>query len=380
MSTIAWIDFDRAERDRINKILDLFNSPDARDELGLGTIRDTLSDSMFPGVSAVQTRLRYMLFIPWIFKSAVKLPRDKRIGHVRKLEVKLIESLQAGGETKGIIGSTVLGKLKRPPYDIYWTGLRKLDILVDEGSPNEILMKDKLNDSWSPSLPEQPPELFDRTTFSLSRAEADFFCAKLESEASGSLWAELAQYGKSKECLHVWDHPRRHMWSKGNKTIIYHAELFARTMHGAALLYNLMLAEKSAEIHKFEDCNSESLVECYSGKLTSWECDVPVAEIDDWDISELWTLTTGPSHSINIQAIDFVKAWRDIVIRHKGKVTNCADARSLISARENGQKGSQARLRNDEALRAWGGASGANILTFRWDVAQDHMMDLTNAS
>lgn len=70
MSFLAWIDFDQADRDRTRRIMDLFGQEDSRDELGLGSVRDALADLMFPGTSTIQTRLRYMLFVPWIYQMA----------------------------------------------------------------------------------------------------------------------------------------------------------------------------------------------------------------------------------------------------------------------------------------------------------------------
>ena len=68
MSFLAWIDFDQADRDRTRRIMDLFDKEDSRDELGLGSVRDAPSDIMFPGTSTIQTRLRYMMFVPLVFR------------------------------------------------------------------------------------------------------------------------------------------------------------------------------------------------------------------------------------------------------------------------------------------------------------------------
>ena len=64
MSSLAWIDFDEDERQRAQRIMALFQERETRDELGLGAIRDSIADHLFPGTSTIQTRLRYMLFIP----------------------------------------------------------------------------------------------------------------------------------------------------------------------------------------------------------------------------------------------------------------------------------------------------------------------------
>ena len=73
-ASLAWIDFSSAERARSQRILSALREPDSVDELGLGTIRDALSDALFPGTSTIQTRLAYFLMVPWIFR---RLERER---------------------------------------------------------------------------------------------------------------------------------------------------------------------------------------------------------------------------------------------------------------------------------------------------------------
>ena len=47
MSSLAWIDFDEAERQRAQRIMALFLEKESRDELGLGAIRDSIADHLF---------------------------------------------------------------------------------------------------------------------------------------------------------------------------------------------------------------------------------------------------------------------------------------------------------------------------------------------
>jgi hypothetical protein len=68
-ATLTWLDHDTTDRERMNRILALFRERDTRDELGIGVIRDLIADELFPGTSTIQTRLRYMLFVPWIYMS-----------------------------------------------------------------------------------------------------------------------------------------------------------------------------------------------------------------------------------------------------------------------------------------------------------------------
>jgi Family of unknown function (DUF6361) len=44
-----------------------------------------------------------------------------------------------------------------------------------------------------------------------------------------------------------WDHPKAPSFPESLKVPLQHARLFSEVMHGAALLYNLMLAEQSGE-------------------------------------------------------------------------------------------------------------------------------------
>ena len=67
-SSLSWIDFSAADRERMRRSMALFQDRETRDELGLGTIRDAFSDALFPGTSTIMTLLRYFLFVPWIYR------------------------------------------------------------------------------------------------------------------------------------------------------------------------------------------------------------------------------------------------------------------------------------------------------------------------
>jgi len=73
-STFSWVDFAEDDRQRIMEILHLFRDKEIREELGVGTVRDALSDILFSGTSTLHTRVKYMLLIPCIF---IKLERSK---------------------------------------------------------------------------------------------------------------------------------------------------------------------------------------------------------------------------------------------------------------------------------------------------------------
>lgn len=136
MSSLSWIDFDEVERQRARRIMELFDEKDSRDELGLGPIRDSIADHLFPGTSTIQTRLRYVLFVPWIYTMVEQkdVAPDKLAAIARRYEIGLIDGLRAGGEDEGIIGGRAGKNLKRLASSIYWAGLRSWGIRLFPGS------------------------------------------------------------------------------------------------------------------------------------------------------------------------------------------------------------------------------------------------------
>ena len=58
--------------------MDLLASPGVVDELGIGVIRDSFSDTLFPGISTIQTRAKYFLTIPRIFRDYKQIKANER--------------------------------------------------------------------------------------------------------------------------------------------------------------------------------------------------------------------------------------------------------------------------------------------------------------
>ena len=54
-STLSWLDSREHERRTVLQLVSALNEPGTLDELGIGSIRDTFSDELFPGTSRIQT-------------------------------------------------------------------------------------------------------------------------------------------------------------------------------------------------------------------------------------------------------------------------------------------------------------------------------------
>lgn len=376
MSALAWIDFDQTDRERARRIMDLFGVEDSRDELGLGSVRDALSDLMFPGTSTIQTRLRYMFFVPWLYRMTAR--SGGRADQARRLEIQLITALLRGGETENVIGSEARDSLKRLPSDVYWAGLLALGIRIGPGSRAEVLAAGDVPGLWSPGLPAAPEDLLDKATFRLTPEEGSFLRDRLAVSARDSLFNELAQAGDRAGADAVWLHPMRADWSGRNLSIVDQAERFARVMNGAALLYNLMLAERAAAMQGAEGGRWHDLSTEYRTRLGDWQAEGSARLASAWSLAGLWSLTSQTIHRVAPQTMAFVTDWSALVLRGQ-PVADDPDARALILQRESRLKGPKARLTNDAALARWGGASGAAVLAYRWPVVVRHLRDLADA-
>ncbi len=388
MSFLAWIDFDQADRDRARRIMDLFDSEESRDELGLGSVRDALSDLMFPGTSTIQTRIRYMLFVPWIYQIAGQQAGSAtaRRDLARALETRLIEALVRGGETRNVIGSEAREKLKRLPSDVYWAGLLTLGIRRFQGSRSACLEAAPGEESglWAAGLPSAPESFLatedSSTTFALTLEEAGFLRDRLTDEAPGSLFTWLARQEGASDCQMIWQHPQRENWPAPIRTLVDHAKRFSQLMHGASLLYNLMLSERAAEMHGTAESDWHNKVEDYQIRLQLWATETPAGLFSGWDLDDLWTLSRNSSHDVKHPTRRFVEEWRAIVVRTGGEVVQDQVARSLIRSRETRLKGVKSRFRNDGALSRWSGASGTSPLNYRWNpVVSNHLKDIADA-
>src|SRR5688572_1100413 len=135
-SSFGWLDYSEYERRKALDVIALFKDQDTVDELGLGVIRDFLADRFFPGTSTIQTRARYFLFIPWMYRELERRRVESAAvnARARREEINLIEALLNGGEREGVIGRQARQTLKRLPSNIYWRGLAEWGILLFPGS------------------------------------------------------------------------------------------------------------------------------------------------------------------------------------------------------------------------------------------------------
>lgn len=393
MSSLAWIDFDEAERQRAQRIMDMFNERDTRDELGLGSVRDSLSDHLFPGTSTIQTRLRYMLFVPWIFRmvAAGQGSPDHLMAQARAMEIRLANSLKAGGETHGIIGRDAGARLQRLPSSVYWAGLGAWGIRSFAGSivsyfatlPSMMRRRQRLAgeedhaiaasralDLWCPALPDPPKGLLDDVTFRLTSDEAEFIIDRLVNRQPHSLLTLLAADRIDADCEFIWEHPSLAEFPVEMRRLINHCEMFSRIMYGASLLYNMQLSELRGR---------DDWVAKYQSRLDEWCATLDLHLIGAWSLEDFWMVAAHPSHNIRPATKRFVNQWLDIVTDSGSTTPSSQRARELVQNRERRLKSSLSRFTNRAVRDRWTGSSGADRLSFRWGQAKQHLRDLAHA-
>lgn len=142
---IGFVSFNQEALNRANKVMKLLQGQGAIDELGLGRIRDAFSNTMFPGMSVLQTHAKYFLLMPALYayleKTRIADIREAR-AVVCEQEIKLTYRLMDGSpkDVKGIIGADILkesGGAKYVKYDpsyIYQVGMETYGLIPRGGN------------------------------------------------------------------------------------------------------------------------------------------------------------------------------------------------------------------------------------------------------
>jgi len=323
-SAFGWLDHSEAQRRQMLEVVDLFRDKGTLDELGFGSIRDAFSDHLFPGTSTIQTRARYLLFVPWL---SLRIERDRvpdaRVDRrARDDQAALALALQRGGEgeAQGVIGIQAGAALQRTPADIYWTGLKRFRIWRFPGSvaqryaavrkagpsggpirsDDDELVERTAVPGWDGGLPKEPPDLLESTTFSLRAEDAEYLRERILTEAPGSLLALCIDSTRRLGPVdYPWLHPDLAGFPAQLQAELRHAHRFSVATYGASLLYNLMLAEKA------EAANmpvGAGLPDQRRSQMREWANETAATRaLSGWRMTELWSTVSGKGHTISHQ-------------------------------------------------------------------------------
>ena len=340
LNFLGWIDHDPEREQEVLRSLGAAKGHDARDELGIGTIRDSFADSFFPGLNTIQTRVRYFLFVQWCCEVAARRSGERAIADaLHKTEIALIKSLSPLGDGEGVIGIQGQDDLERMPSEIYWNGLQLLRMRRVGGNRQRWarhLLSEADRSAQAPVNEEGPPTVstgFDANrpdppdgfpavkglSFNLEEAEAKFLRDRLttacvDPEARGlehNLFAKFCGYRHKTHANHAWEHPHVSKLSARTGDLLMLAAAFARVMQGASILYNLCVAELL-----LKDGGPLSFRDRHRASMQAWIDQLSVADVSlvGAHVDEVHLLAGYTRHRIDTEAIRFVKHWAKLCV------------------------------------------------------------------
>ncbi|MCH9049114.1 MAG: hypothetical protein IH836_09310 [Proteobacteria bacterium] len=390
-SIFGWLDTSESDRRKALDIIDLFKQKETVDELGIGGVRDSIAEILSPGTSTIQTRARYFFFIPWIYLDIENSRGDKSkvASRAKKYEIDLIQILSNSSDSDGTIGIQSGASLQRIPSMIYWAGLARLGFRLFSASQDQyhralkdgrfILRKDDSGDidvgvgltgNWNPHIPAKPADYPDNLSLSLTFAEAHFFREQLRIRADDSLLRHLIEFDEDiPDINYPWEHPRIHELPSLLQRWLEQGQFYAELMHGAQLLYNLMLAKALPR---------EEWVEKYYSQIIEWHDFVKdrIVLYQSWDRQTFWSDLRAKNPNLTISVQTFSDSWIDYVTDDLTiDITQNSRCEELIRLRENRLKGNRARLRSRSHLELWKGDAGSAKLTYRWSITKSHAQD-----
>ena len=396
---MGWLDFDAAAADRVATLLRALQEPATLDVLGLGSVRDAFSQMLHPGTSYVHTKLRYFMFLPWIFQrlEGDRVAPGDFFRRLRDYEAQLIDCLRHLGPGQGVIGYYAGRNLKRMPSYVYWGALWDWGVRRRAGDLGEYAQQaaalgrrraardddgnvtDPLDSMWAP-LPD-PPEDFLRADidFEMRSEEAAALVDNLRRRHPETMLASLcAEPSIAAGCKYPWDVPDTTALSSAVLKVLFHARCFSELTAGPQFAYNILVARQARrELH----WDTVRLEERQLGRLQDWVTLVESRReaLESWaeNLSEFWDILH--PYRIRHSTQTFItRIVRSAVANPQG-FENDSTVHEQIRLREIQMKGRRARLAHRGALENWSGLPSGGQFEYRWSVAKPYLAEIATA-
>ena len=396
-SSLGWLDLDAAASERVGTLLRALEEPGTLDPLGLGSVRDTFSAMLSPGTSTIQTRLRYFVFLPWIFATleSQRVAPGDFARRLRDSEARLIDCLRPLGANQGVIGFAAGRNLKRLPSETYWGGLgswglRRLDFSLAEYAKRAAAFgrhrPDRDDDGnvttpsvamWA-SMPAPPDDFLDaEITFDLRRSEAQLLADHIRQRHPRSLLAAMCDAPElAADASFPWDLLATVRLPEHLREILRHAQCFSELTVGPQHVYNVLLARKARAEFGWDTDELESRE---VDRLTAWVELIAQRhdELRAWvdEISEFWALLA-PYDTVSRRTQEFVETIVARALVNPAGLADDASAHTTIRNREILLKTKRARLGHRSALESWNQAPFGGQLNYRWTITKGYLDDI----
>lgn len=395
-SSLGWLDLDAAASERVATLLRSLEEPGTLDALGLGSVRDAFATALSPGTSTIQTRLRYFVFLPWIFSRL----EDQRVApaefaqRLRDTEAHLIDCLRHLGPNQGVIGYTAGRNLKRLPSEIYWGGLggwglRRLDLSLAEYGKRAAAIgrlrpeRDDVGNATSRTvsmwarMPEPPADfLKGEVSFELGPEEAQLLADQIRRHHPGTLLAAMC--GQPRSVIDTdfpWDLPRAGL-SPRLVEVLHHAQCFSELTIGPQHVYNVLLARRARAEFGWDTDEVEARE---LEHLAAWVDLVADrhAELRAWvdDLPGFWVFMAG-LESVSTATMEFIDAILTRAMTDPAGFVADPVVHGRIRDREVLLKANRARLAHRSALETWNQAPFGGQLNYRWPITRSYLADI----
>lgn len=412
MPALQWLDFSSTEREEVLTLLESQHDKSTVDELGLGLVRDAISDHLFPGLSTIQTRARYFLFVPWLLRGLERgnVSDDRLVLTLRQREVMLIEALLEGKDNRddGLIGRESRDTTQRLPSSIYWSGMRRFAIYQGTCSLQEYLSDlselrnqrrrrntstedgeryddDADSTAWDPGLPEAETGFLSKADFALTREEARYLTEKVLGLRTASRNTCLLQWmirhldaGTVSSLEAPWslleDRGRWPVLPGSLRAELVHAHHFSLCMRVLTTLYCRLLVGQRPDLDlpHYDDLLTNSLAGLagHASALNAWYLDLPAF----WR----WVSQVNPRLQ---RDQPFIEQWLRSLAEQGFSVAAPSSLMSTqverwIQARERRLKGTLARMGNPPVLQRWKAPKRVDLMNYRWGTARDIVIDI----
>jgi len=412
ISDLGWIDFSETDKQKVMTVIELLKPDGTVDELGVGVIRNSLSDAIFPGITTIMTRAKYFIIVPRILHDfATKPPKDYSArGYLRQEENEIMEMLSEKEgylDNSGVIGITIAKhnksrprrhrkELMRKPSTIYWNGLRAfkiypgdltlaqlLDLLerrtvhtrllghqATEGEAGDDRDAEAVNPYFF-SLPEYDRNWKDQLNIDLTATEADFLKEKIIDNFPQTLLAHVLKdknkrrdFLNAKSFQEMCDMPFMKGLPNDTQKIVFTARDFWQIMYGAHIRYNILLHGRHGSEQVKKAC------------IDRWESWLHIMKTFNWstfDRDLMWLIAKQGSHLKGFTE-HFINQWMDKI---QGQDFTLKELDELVEAQEakNKQSRSKLRLQNDEKYDKW---TGISEMGFRFSNAKTIISDIAS--
>lgn len=403
MSQLGWVDFSSTDREQVSKILSMLREPGTLDELGVGQIRDAFADLLFPGFSTIQTRAKYLITVPRIFRDyhllqSKEKKRNPLLKYLKEKENEVAKHLvdKHGNDEEGIIGSTMVGKggVARRPSSVYWNAFRQFGIIKESTSLNEFCYEyeqehvqkhytleheegaddgDHYRLKNKVEVPSYDPLWLDELSMDLTKEEAEFLYLYImqANNIADSIPSQLLKHDlldtaledefQSIDALTLLMINDENISPRCKNTLKLASE-FSLAMEGPHIRYNIIIARKNG---------FEYNVEKYQNEYTKWLERVEQEQLFYLGSAEKWLDAAAKDYTRPFKplTVNFIKEW----CRHIQEKSSDVELDFFVEKQALRNKGSRSLLKKKIVKDGW---IGIRRLDYRWSSAIKILRDI----